>query len=123
MGTERVSIEPVQQRNWDWRAAGNFVGGGSGSGLLIIIAVLTLLGARIDNLIVIAIFLIVTGLGLVWLEIGRPWRFLNVYRNPATSWMSRESWLASVLVPLALLASWFESNTLIILTNKICLLF
>jgi phenylacetyl-CoA:acceptor oxidoreductase 26-kDa subunit len=123
MGTERVSIEPVQQRNWDWRAAGNFVGGGSGSGLLIIIAVLTLLGARVSNLIVIAVFLIVTGLGLVWLEIGRPWRFLNVYRNPATSWMSRESWLASVLVPLALLASWFESNTLIILTGLNAALF
>ena len=118
-----MSIGPVQQRSWDWRAAGNFVGGGSGSGLMIIIAVLTLLGGSSNNLLLIAVFLVVTGLGLVWLEIGRPWRFLNVYRNPATSWMSRESWLATVLVPLALLASWSQSNILIILTGLNAALF
>jgi phenylacetyl-CoA:acceptor oxidoreductase subunit 2 len=123
MGTKRVSIGPVQQRNWDWRAAGNFVGGGTGSGLMIIIAVLTLLGGSSNNLLIIAVFLVITGLGLVWLEIGRPWRFLNVYRNPATSWMSRESWLATILVPLALLASWSQSNILIILTGLNAALF
>ena len=45
------------------------------------------------------------GLGLVWLEIGRPWRFLNVLRNPATSWMSREAWAAVVFMPAGALGA------------------
>lgn len=118
-----MNIGPVRQRNWDWRAAGNFIGGGSGSGLLIIAAAMALAGVSNTRLLVIAILLIVTGLGLVWLEIGRPWRFLNVYRNPHTSWMSRESYLATALLPLALSAIWFESNVLILLTGLIAGLF
>ena len=31
-------IEPRHQINWDWRAAGNFICGGSGSGLVILAA-------------------------------------------------------------------------------------
>ena len=26
---------PWQQTNWDWRAAGNFMGGGAGAGLVV----------------------------------------------------------------------------------------
>jgi phenylacetyl-CoA:acceptor oxidoreductase subunit 2 len=37
------------------------------------------------------------GLGLfcVWLEIGRPWRAINVFFHPRTSWMTREA----IIVP------------------------
>ena len=37
------------------------------------------------------------GLGCVALEIGRPLRALNVFRNPRTSWMSREAIVATLL--------------------------
>ena len=30
--------EPWQQRSWDWRAAGNFIGGGVGTGLIVFAA-------------------------------------------------------------------------------------
>jgi len=38
-------ITPWHQNNWDWRAAGNFIGGGSGTGLLFFA---TLAAANID---------------------------------------------------------------------------
>jgi phenylacetyl-CoA:acceptor oxidoreductase subunit 2 len=37
------------------------------------------------------------GLFAVWLEIGRPWRALNVYLNASTSWMTREAMMAPFL--------------------------
>jgi phenylacetyl-CoA:acceptor oxidoreductase subunit 2 len=51
--------------------------------------------------------LALVGLGLlcVWLEIGRPWRALNVFRNPRTSWMSREAYIAVMLGPTCLAAA------------------
>jgi len=88
-------IEPWRQTNWDWRAAGNFIGGGSGTGLLLSVpfsggadaALLTLLGLALMG----------AGLSCVWLEIGRPWRALNVFRRPATSWMTREAMVAPLV--------------------------
>ena len=45
------------------------------------------------------------GLGLlcVWLEIGRPWRFLHVFLHPQTSWMTREAAVAVALFITALI--------------------
>jgi phenylacetyl-CoA:acceptor oxidoreductase subunit 2 len=56
-------------------------------------------------LLVAATVLIGTGLLCVWLEIGRPMRALNVFLNPFTSWMTREAFFATALVPAALLAA------------------
>lgn len=83
------------QTKWDWRAAGNFVFGGAGSGLLLTAAVAGSAAAALA-----AIALIVAGLCLVWLELGRPWRALNVFAHPQTSWMTRESMMALVAVAL-----------------------
>jgi phenylacetyl-CoA:acceptor oxidoreductase 26-kDa subunit len=118
-----MSTGPAMQKSWDWRAAGNFIGGGSGSGLMIIGAVLALASDSNFTLVLIATLLIVMGLGTVWLEIGRPWRFLNVYRNPFTSWMSRESYLGTALVPLALTAFWIQSDTLLIFSGLLACLY
>ncbi len=95
-----MMISPTQQMFWDWRAAVNFVAGGSGSGLILIAALATVAG--INNLAVAlgGAALVALGLTMVWLEIGRPWRFLNVLNNPRTSWMSREAWVAVLLLPL-----------------------
>lgn len=93
---------PWQQTSWDWRAAGNFIGGGVGSGLILWT---TLLGDPAAGL-GLWIGLACVGLGLlcVWLEIGRPLRALHVFFNPATSWMSREAFVALLLFPVGLLA-------------------
>ncbi|MGQ0711681.1 MAG: hypothetical protein ACT4NV_18255 [Rhodoferax sp.] len=94
---------PWQQTSWDWRAAGNFLGGGVGSGLLVVGAVLG--GPGPLGLWSLLVGLACVGLGLlcVWLEIGRPLRALHVFYNPRTSWMSREAWVAALLFPLGLL--------------------
>lgn len=93
---------PWQQTSWDWRAAGNFIGGGVGSGLLMVAAAwgepVAMWGLWLG--------LACVGMGLVcvWLEIGRPLRALHVFFNPATSWMSREAFVALLLFPVGLLA-------------------
>ncbi|MDP2619631.1 MAG: hypothetical protein Q8P46_05575 [Hyphomicrobiales bacterium] len=99
------SIKPVIQSYWDWRAAGNFTFGGTGSGLVIMTALAaSFLGLAPTIPMVSALGFIACGLFLVWLEIGKPWRFLNVYRNPFTSWMSREAYAAAALFATALAA-------------------
>jgi phenylacetyl-CoA:acceptor oxidoreductase subunit 2 len=49
-----------------------------------------------------ALALVGLGLSCVWLEIGRPWRFLHVFFHPQTSWMTREGSVAVVLFALSL---------------------
>ena len=87
------------QRHWDARAAANFMLGGAGSGLLIFMA---LADIRAAQAVALALALIAGGLGAVWLEIGRKLRAAHVFFNPFTSWMTRESFAALLLFPLAL---------------------
>ncbi len=101
-------VEPWQQRSWDWKAAGNFMCGGTGIGLFTFAAVATALGAPPLPLIPLAALLVAVGLFLVLLKIGRPWRFAYVLRQPRRSWMAREAWLALIFFPLAALAFWFD---------------
>jgi phenylacetyl-CoA:acceptor oxidoreductase subunit 2 len=88
-------VAPWQQTYWDWRAAGNFIFGGTGAGTLIYAAAVPgatpILGPA-------GAVLVLCGLLCVWFEIGRPWRALNVFRRPGTSWMSREALLAPWLL-------------------------
>jgi len=85
---------PWQQTNWDWRAAANFMLGGTGAGLLFS-------SIFIQNSfpypVILGLLLVAAGLGAVWLEIGRKLRAIHVFFNPFTSWMTRES-LAAVLL-------------------------
>jgi phenylacetyl-CoA:acceptor oxidoreductase 26-kDa subunit len=93
----RDRMLPRQQRNWDARAAANFICGGAGGGLLFVTALASLRGEDLRPPVVVALALIGAGLLAVWLEIGRPWRALNVYLNAATSWMTREAMVAPLL--------------------------
>ncbi|MDE2335191.1 MAG: phenylacetyl CoA [Rhodospirillales bacterium] len=93
-----------RQRQWDLRAAGNFIGGGSGAGLLLAAALEGITGGTFRLTLALGLLLIGAGLGLVWLEIGRPWRALNVFFHPRTSWMTREGIMALLLFPLGLAA-------------------
>ncbi len=99
---------PWQQTSWDWRAAGNFICGGMGTGLLTVGAlfcppVRASLSAP-DWLVFAGLALVGLGLLCVWLEIGRPVRALHVFLNPRTSWMSREAIVGLVLFPAGLAA-------------------
>lgn len=91
------------QQHWDARAALNFMLGGAGGGLMIA-AALAYPDSRTP--VLLALVLIAAGLGAVWLEIGRKLRALNVFFNPFTSWMTRESFAALVLFALGGLALW-----------------
>lgn len=104
--SKRVSdqVSPRQQRNWDWRAASNFIAGGAGGGLLLFVSIAGLDPDVARASILLGLGLIGAGLTCVWFEIGRPWRALNVYRHFATSWMTREAVAALVLFAAAGLA-------------------
>jgi len=69
--------------------------GGSGAALAVVAVLLadpTLLAA--------GLLLTAAGLGVLFFKIGRPRRFLHVFRQPRRSWMSREAWAAAALFPL-----------------------
>ncbi|MCC7219091.1 MAG: dimethyl sulfoxide reductase anchor subunit [Burkholderiales bacterium] len=96
---------PWHQGSWDIRAAGNFIGGGMGSGLIVFAAISGAAGVVGAGLFLAGLALVGFGLFCVSLELGRPLRALNVFRNPRTSWMAREAWTAVLLVPAALAAA------------------
>lgn len=91
------------QENWDWRAAGNFMFGGTGSSLMFMTALIWFQQNPPFTVGLVALAFVGLGLFLVWLEIGRPWRFINVFFHPQTSWMTRESIVALFLFGLAFL--------------------
>ncbi|MCB2100343.1 MAG: 4Fe-4S dicluster domain-containing protein, partial [Rhodobacterales bacterium] len=101
-------VEPWLQRHWDWRAAMNFTGGGTGTGLLIATALFAPLGAAAALVPGLAALACVgLGLFMVFLETGRPLRApLNVLFHPQTSWMTREALVAMALFPVGLVAAW-----------------
>lgn len=111
------------QKNWDWRAAGNFMFGGTGSGLLAVTAGASLPAVPPWPLAVVALAFVGAGLSLVWLELGRPWRFINVFFHPQASWMTREAVFAMLLFPLALLGIFAAIPFVIALAGLIGLAF
>jgi phenylacetyl-CoA:acceptor oxidoreductase 26-kDa subunit len=96
---------PWLQKSWDARAAGNFMFGGAGAGLLAFTALSGWRGPMATALWLAGMGLVSSGLLLVWFEIGRPWRAINVFANPRTSWMSREAYVAAALLLLSALAA------------------
>lgn len=107
-GASAFGPNPWQQTSWDWRAAGNFICGGAGTGLLMARALFGgPTGASLwspDWIVFTGLALVGLGLLCVWLEIGRPLRAINVFFNPRTSWMSREAFVGLVLFPAGLAA-------------------
>jgi phenylacetyl-CoA:acceptor oxidoreductase subunit 2 len=90
-------VQASRQRFWDWRAACNFCFGGTGSGLILAAGLGWALGTPSSLAVMTALVFIGFGLTMVWLEIGRPWRAINVMFHPQTSWMTRESIVAPLL--------------------------
>lgn len=86
-----------RQSHWDLRAAGNFIGGGTGTGLILAAALAWSTGIPVRTALAAGLGFVALGLLLVWLKIGRPWRALNVFRHPQRSWMTREGIVAAPL--------------------------
>lgn len=119
---ERVA--PWLQTSWDHRAAGNFIGGGTGSGLAIVAATSTLWAGEVPRVLFAAAALaIALGLALVWLEIGRPWRFLHVFFHPQTSWMTREALVAPPLIFTLGAAAWTGGHALATIAGALAIAF
>lgn len=116
-------IKPLRQTNWDWRAAGNFIGGGSGCGLLIFSAIASEPGLAYRPLGSAGLVLIAVGLFCVSLEIGRPLRSMNVFLHARTSWMTREALVAAPLFLCGALAVWTGGALWVWLTALLALLF
>jgi len=106
-------VEPERQQHWDWKAAGNFICGGIGSGLFMFSAIAGLRYGEVTLLGWPALGFVALGLFLVLLKIGRPLRFVYVLYQPQRSWMTREAWIASVFFPLAALALVFGMPALL----------
>jgi phenylacetyl-CoA:acceptor oxidoreductase subunit 2 len=96
---------PWQQTSWDWRAAGNFIGGGAGTGLIMLTALSGVQGTVAAVLLLAGLALVGLGLTCVWAELGRPLRALHVFFHPRTSWMTRESIAATALFPVGAAAA------------------
>ena len=113
----------VLQSQWDWRAAGNFMFGGTGCGLILMAAAANYPASPPLALALPALAFIGLGLLLVWLEIGRPWRALNVFFHPQTSWMTREGSVGTVLFPVALAGLIWNIPALVALAGLLGLTF
>ena len=116
-------VEPSQQQHWDWKAAGNFICGGMGSGLFLFTAVASLRYGGLAPLGLVALGLVGLGLFLVLLKIGRPLRSIYVLRQPQRSWMAREAWIAAFFFPLAGLALWSQAPALLVAAAVTAVLF
>jgi len=116
-------VEPALQKHWDWKAAGNFVCGGAGTGLFAFSVLASFWQGSPSPLGWIAMAIVAFGLFLLLFKIGRPWRFIYVLRQPQRSWMTREAWIAAVFFPLGVLAIWFSSSTLMLAATAVSLLF
>ena len=101
---------PWQQTSWDARAAGNFMCGGAGAGLIVFAALSGANGPELSGLLLAGLALVGLGLFCVFLETGRPLRAINVLFNPRTSWMSREAFTAALLfaVGVATVIGWTQ---------------
>lgn len=106
-------VEPWHQPHWNWKAAGNFLCGGAGTGLLAVAAVAALDGVSFAAPALLAMAMVAFGLFLLIFKIGRPLRAIYVLRQPQRSWMSREAWVAAFFFPLALLAVWSGNGALV----------
>ena len=98
------------QSFWDARAACNFIGGGTGCGLLLCAAIGLNTSLPYFPAALIGLLFVAAGLFMVWLEIGKPWRAFNLFFRPQTSWMTREGMVALPLFAAGTIAVLFDAD-------------
>lgn len=101
------------QHFWDARAACNFIGGGTGCGLLLWAAAGLYTGQLYFLAALTGLFFVAGGLFMVWLETGKPWRAFNLFFRPQTSWMTREGMVALPLFATGAIAALFDADALL----------
>ena len=111
------------QTQWDWRAAGNFMFGGSGGALILMAAIAAWPGTPTLVIGLATLAFVGLGLFLVWLEIGRPWRFLHVFFHPQTSWMTREASVSVLLFATTFMGILLQAPTLLAAAGLLGFLF
>jgi phenylacetyl-CoA:acceptor oxidoreductase subunit 2 len=107
-------VAPASQQVWDMRAVGNFIGGGSGTGLLCVAAFAARGGHPQPELLIAGMALVALGLVSVFFEIGRPWRAANVVLGLKYSWMTREALFVVPVFAAGLVALWVPQITLLV---------
>jgi phenylacetyl-CoA:acceptor oxidoreductase 26-kDa subunit len=100
---------PWLQLHWDQRAALNFILGGTGGGFVLLSALVPLPPRTGQAALLLGLALVAAGLASVWTEIGRKLRAAHVFFNPFTSWMTRESFVATLLFGCGLAAIALQS--------------
>ncbi|MGE5506542.1 MAG: phenylacetyl CoA [Actinomycetota bacterium] len=116
-------VAPAHQQVWDMRAAGNFIGGGSGTGLLCVAAFASRGGNPHPELVIAGLALVALGLMSVFFEIGRPLRAANVLLGLKYSWMTREALFAVPLFGAGLVALWVPQVTVLVSIPAIAYLY
>ncbi|HYW91324.1 MAG TPA: phenylacetyl-CoA:acceptor oxidoreductase [Gammaproteobacteria bacterium] len=109
-GAAGYTPHPRLQSSWDLRAASNFIGGGVGTGLVLTATVVAAFGGLWMPGLLLGLACVAFGLSMVFLELGRPWRAVNVFFHPRTSWMTREGVLSLPLFAAgagAVAVAWF----------------
>jgi phenylacetyl-CoA:acceptor oxidoreductase subunit 2 len=114
-------VAPWIQTNWDLRAAGNFIGGGTGTGLLVAAAFAA--SAEYRPFAVVGLGFVALGLFCVFLEIGRHLRAPRVLAHLGRSWMTREAIVAPFLFGVGLAAAWHQTPLLAWLTALLAALY
>lgn len=107
-----AAISPKLQTSWDWRAAANFVFGGTGTALFAASTAGAMVGENTLLPALLALALVGLGLFCVFLEIGRPFRFINVLFHARRSWMTREAMAAAPFFGAGFLGLVFGSTLL-----------
>jgi Fe-S-cluster-containing dehydrogenase component/DMSO reductase anchor subunit len=105
-------IEPSHQKHWDWKAANNFLFGGAGTVLFVFAVLGDFISIPFRAFGVSALVLVAVGLFGLFFKIGRPARFIYVFRQPRRSWMSREAWISVFFFTTGTLALWSGSRPL-----------
>lgn len=96
-------LPPLKQTLWGRLAVANFLLGGAGAGLYVVVLALSRfsVGPVVRSAMILAALLVLAGFLCVAVEAGRPLRGPRVLRMARTSWMSRESWVGGAFVALA----------------------
>jgi len=111
-GLPRVVYNTDHPRPWGWKVGAYFLTKGISAGIAIAAAVALATGAGTDSVwmrwlapLVAGLFLLMTGVLLVW-DLKRPERFLYLLtKGNSTSWLVRGAWILGAYA--ALIGAWF----------------